>query len=851
MKILLLAAAMLLICGLANAATNDYFVRGIVRDATTNEPIAYAAVSITGQTVGTVSDNKGIFDMTVPNNTRSLTIWRQGYAKKVIEIKKSHVNLYEVLLTPEAETLGEVVIKKRKYSKKNNPAVDLMQRIRQTAEANDPCRNPYYNYEKYERITLGLNDFNEKKQNNFLFKNLPFLWEHVDTSEISGKPVLNLSVKETSSDVHYRRDPKTTREVINGVQSSGIDDIADQANTRTFLEDVMREIDLYDKDINLMQNRFVSPLSPLAADFYKFYITDSLEIDGDKCIALSFYPHNKAAFGFVGQMYVVPGDTTMFIKRVTMRVPAEINLNFIQNMYVNQEFKRAADGSRLKVKDDLVLEMKVLPAVPGLYVRRNVAYGEHNFDRPSEEEEVFGVMAPVVIEKGAESRNEEFWSEARMIPMQESEQKTGQLMTRLRARKGFYWGEKVLRCISYGYVGTKPTGSKFDIGPLNTFISQNKLQGTRIKFGGMSTASLSKHWFTRLTGAYGTRDHRWKYNVEFEYSFNEKKLHSREFPVHSIRLNSSYDVDQLGQHYLYTSYDNFFLSLKRMSGSNRSSYRLLNSLTYTLELENNFSFTAIVNSERHYGSKFMQLHLSDADATPIKHFDETWLDVEFRYAPGEKFYQTRAHRFPVNQDAPTVTLRHRFATTGLPGTRWGVNRTELGIEKRIWFSAWGYADVTVQGGHVWSKETPYTQIFIPNANLTYTIRDGSYSLMNPMEFVTDTYAAADVTYWANGAILNYIPLIKKLKMREVFSYHMYWGKLSPKNDPRYHDNMLAMPDETIGTVDISRTPYMEAGVGLDNILKCLRIDYVWRLTHRNPGYKIDRSGVRIAFHLTF
>jgi hypothetical protein len=123
--------------------------------------------------------------------------------------------------------------------------------------------------------------------------------------------------------------------------------------------------------------------------------------------------------------------------------------------------------------------------------------------------------------------------------------------------------------------------------------------------------------------------------------------------------------------------------------------------------------------------------------------------------------------------------------------------------------------------------------------------------MNPMEFVTDTYAAADVTYWANGAILNYIPLIKKLKMREVFSYHMYWGKLSPKNDPRYHDNMLAMPDETIGTVDISRTPYMEAGVGLDNILKCLRIDYVWRLTHRNPGYKIDRSGVRIAFHLTF
>lgn len=847
----MLAAALMMICGIGKAANNDYFVRGIVRDADTNEPIAYASVSLTGQTVGTVSDKKGIFEMTVPVTTTSLTISHQGYAKQVLNIRKNRVNLYEIRLKPTAETLGEVVIKKKKYSKKHNPAVDLMQRIRSTAKANDPCRNPYYNYEKYERITMGINDFDESMQNNALFKHFQFLQEHVDTSEISGKPVLNLSLKETSSEVHYRSRPKTVREVVNGVQSSGIDEIAEQDNIRVFLQDVLREVDLYQKDINILQNRFVSPLSPLAADFYKFYISDTLMIDGEKCIALSFYPHNKASFGFMGQMFVEPGDTAMFIKRVTMRVPAEINLNFIQNLYINQEFARAPDGSRLKMKDDMVLEMKMLPGVPGIYARHNVAYANHNFDKPADEQEIFNSLATVIKEKDADHRDEEFWEDARLFELPESQRNTADLMDKFRQNKVFYWGEKSLRVLSYGYVGTKPTKSKFDIGPINTFISQSKLQGLRLKFGGMSTAELSKHWFTRLNGAYGFSDHRWKYNVELEYSFNEKKLHSREFPIHSIRLNSSYDVDQIGQHYVSTNYDNIFLSLKRMSGINRSSYRLLNTLTYTLELENNFSVEATINSERQYGCKFMHLYLSNAENTQLRFFDETWLDVKLRYAPGEKFYQTRSHRFAVNQDAPTITLTHRFASSKLPGSQWGVNRTELGLEKRLWFSAWGYADFSVKGGHVWSKNTPYTQVFIPNANLTYTIRDGSFSLMNPMEFVTDTYVQSDLVYFANGAILNYIPLIKKLKLREVFSYHMYWGKLSDRNNPRYHDNMLAFPDESVGLADISHMPYMECGVGIENILKCLRVDYVWRLTHRYPGYNVDRSGVRIAFHLTF
>lgn len=851
MRIVMLAVLAFMACP-CPAQTKGYLVRGIVRDSITNEPLQYASVTLSGKHKGTLTDMKGIFDLTVEDNTDTITVIIQGYARKKLPIRKNRVNLYEIRLTPEAQDLKEVVITKRKYSKKNNPAVDLMQRIRKTQDVNDPLRNPYFNYDKYERMTLALNNFTEKTASNALFRKFPFLWEHVDTSEVSGKPILNIMVKETSSQVHDRRSPKAHREVITGLKSSGIDQITDQESMRIFMEDVLREIDLYDKDINLLQNRFVSPLSPLAADFYKFYITDSVQIDGKKALVLSFYPHNKAAFGFVGNMYVEPSDTAMFIRRVTMRVPAEINLNFVENMYVNQEFEQAPDGSRLKTHDDLILEISILPGAQGLYVRRNVAYANHNFDRPEDENTIFKALATKTVEKEAENRDAVFWDGVRLIELPKSESSVDALMTRLRKVPLYYWSEKIIKYLFSGYIATSKTKSYFDVGPLNTFISGNKLEGVRLRLGGMTTANLSKHWFTRFYGAWGTRDHRWKYGVNLEYSFNEKKYHSNEFPIHSLKLSSSYDVDRLGEHYLFTNADNFVLSLKRMD-EKYLSYRLSNGLTYHLELENNFSVKAEVCAERQWGSRLMGFSVTgpESGSLPLWRFDENWGEITLRYALGEKFYQTRSHRLPINMDAPVLTLIHRYAAKGL-GSRWTANRTEASIAKRFWFSAWGYLDVLAKGGHVWSRRTPFTQMFIPNVNLSYTVQPESFTLMNPLEFITDSYAQLDLTYWANGAILNYIPFIKKAKLREVFSARTYWGRLSRRNNPAYNSNMLDFPaGDDVAKISVAHTPYVEVGVGIDNIFKCLRLDYVWRITHRDVPYTIDKSGLRVAFHITF
>lgn len=429
------------------------------------------------------------------------------------------------------------------------------------------------------------------------------------------------------------------------------------------------------------------------------------------------------------------------------------------------------------------------------------------------------------------------------------------MMARLRQVPLYRYGERFLKLMVVGYV---PTGnpSKFDFGPLNTTLSGNSVEGLRVRAGGITTANLSRHFFARGYVAYGTRDQRWKYRGEVEYSFNRKRYHSREFPIHSIRLEHQYDIDQLGQHYMFTNPDNMFLALKR--GSNHLiTYLRHTTATYQLELANNFSTTVTASSRRMEPGPWVPL-LTTAGQS-LSHYTQNRASITLRYAPGEKFYQTKSARIPINLDPWVFVLTHTYGPENALGNRFGINRTEISIQKRFWFSAFGFADVIVKGAREWGR-TAYTNLLSPNANLSYTIQPESFALTDPMEFLGDTGLQWDLTYWANGALFNYIPLLKKLKLREVIAFRGWWSRLSDKNNPMVElsdissgksiDNpLLLWPDYVLATPMHSR-PYMEMSAGIDNLLKCLRVDYVWRLNYRDtPG--VSRSGLRVSLHVTF
>lgn len=839
--VILILTAVGVISGSAESTSQ---LRIAVLDSISAEPVPYAAAFLKGTGIGVLTDGNGEAEISLKPVDNVIEVTVLGYTKKSVYVPNGTKRM-NILMVPDGVALDEIVVRKRHehYSKKNNPAVDFMERIRNARSQTDPRRNDNYNYRKYERITLGLNNFTDRDQQNAIFRQFPFLREYVDTSEVSGRPILNLSVKEKASDVHYRLEPRKERELVTGIRRQGIDQVTSQESVQTLLEDIFREIDLYDNDINILQNRFVSPLSAIGPDFYKYYLTDTVNIDGERCIELSFTPRLRETFGFSGRLYVPENDSTMSVKRVSMHVPPGINLNFIENLYINQTYRRASDGSRLKMQDDMIAEIVIVPGTQGLYVRRNTAYCDHDFNR-YDDDRLFAELGETVVAPDAEIMDDAFWDERRYVPITDNERRVGDLLTQLRSVPVYYWGEKILKVLVSGYIHTAPE-SKVDLGPVNTLVSTNDLEGVRFRVGGMTTAYLSRRWFSRAYVAYGTRDHKFKYKGEVEYSFADKKYHSREFPVHSLRLTHLYDVDMIGQHYMFTNMDNIFLSWKRMKNE-QITYHRVTDLTYTLELRNNFSVTATLKSERQEASRFMSFTTADGRSFP--HYDETTVGVRLRYAPGEKFYQTKSDRIPVNLDAPVFILEHIYGPKKLLGNMFEINRTELSVQKRFWFSAFGFTDIIVRGGHIWSV-TPYPDMLIPNANLSYTIQPESFALMNPMEFVSDSYVSWDVTYWANGAIFNYVPLLKRLKLREVFAFRGYLGSLSEKNNPQFNHELFVFPEQTHVT-SMHGCPYMEASVGIDNLLKCLRIDYVWRLSYLDvPG--IDRHGLRIAFHVTF
>ena len=293
-------------------------VKGVVRDSLTHESLPFVAIYLKGSDRGIMTDADGRFSITTQVNFISLEVSTMGYTTKNVWVNKGQSNDVTIDMVPTGVALKELVVKpkKEKYSKKNNPAVEFVKRLMAQKHGYDPKSHDYYNYNKYEKMTMGLNDFSEKQKKNWLTGKFKFIFDYLDTSEVSGKPILTVSVKEKVSDCHFRRSPESAKEVVRGTKRAGIDEAFDQESVQRFLEDVFREVDIFSNDVPMMQNRFVSPLSKIGVDYYKYYLSDTIDVGGVRCIELSFSPFTPESFGFLGRIYVPLNVSTLFIKRV-------------------------------------------------------------------------------------------------------------------------------------------------------------------------------------------------------------------------------------------------------------------------------------------------------------------------------------------------------------------------------------------------------------------------------------------------------------------------------------------------------------------------------------------------------
>ena len=816
----------------------------ILRDSVTGELLPFATIVSKegGKRTFTTNENG---HLSVPDNLRNIIFETNyiGYSNKAFSIGEGDT-VVTIFLSPTIHTLENVNIKpkKQKYSKKNNPAVDFVNKLRANAGKYNPENEPFYSYDKYEKTLIGINNFKGTFEKGLLNKQTKFMEQYVDTSPVTGARLLDLLLKERSSTRIISQNPKANKEIIVANNAVGIDEMINQDNIKVLLDDIIKDVDVYSPDINLLSNRFVSPLSSIGPDFYKYFLTDTVYIGEDECIELSFAPHNAQSMGFNGKIYVLAGDSSMFIKRIMMRTPHDINLNYLRNLYINQTFIKDSLNNRHKTFDDLVVEMRIIPGTPEFYARKTSMYDNFSYEKRDDLKDLYHKLGNEISITDSIDATAQFWDIKRMAPLNPAEYRMLGMKQEWRKVPLFYWGEKIAGLLESGYVGTWKPKSKIDLGPINSLISYSSSQGVRFRLGGMTTAALNPHIFLSGYVAYATKTHLWRYGGTVEYSFPKKKRFANEWPKHGFYASYYYDSELIGERYLFTSAYNIVLSITRKS-NNLWVDRKIGRFGYILELPNNFSVEAGLKYSQLISTPNVPFILGNGIQLPS--FRQGNFNISLRWAKGEKFVQGRSHRHAVNLDPWVIKLTHEYGPKGLFGSAYTTNITEISLQKRFWFSAFGYLDMLAKAGKVWS-DVYFPSLLWPNANLSYTIQPESYSLMDPMEFANDTYGALDLTYFGNGILFNRIPGINKLKLREVMTFKGLMGTLSKKNDPRFNEDLLRFPKDALA-MKMKTTPYMEVGVGIDNILTVLRVDYVWRLTYRdNPG--VDHSGVRVSLH---
>ena len=855
----------LLFTGIAVSAQTESMLTGIVTDAATGDTIYYPSVSYKGHHIAVSGTAKGEYSI-VRKEGLVLTFSAVGYAPVQVVVKASTPKTLNIKLKSDTRQLAEVVVRQKrgKYSRKDNPAVELMRRVIAAKKRTRLENHDFFQYTKYQKITLAMNDITPTQIDSGFIGKRRWMLDQVEHCPYNNKLILPVSVDETVTQHIYRKQPKTERDIIKGQSSTGINQLIQTGDIMDImLKDVFTDVNIYDNDVRLLRHHFTSPIGNSAISFYRYYIEDTLYVGKDLCYHLQFTPNNGQDIGFRGELYVV-ADSTLHVKRCNLTLPIQSGVNFVQHLQVRQEFTQLENGEWALSEDDMIAEIEVNDLLQKAIVIRTTRLNNYAFDElPAK---LFKGSGRERREADAMMRDEAFWKKYRAVELSKSESSMDEFVHRVEQMKGFKYIIFGLKALIENFVetGGKNHPSKVDIGPVNTMFTRNFIDGFRTRISAQTTANLSRHWFLAGYMARGWGSKKNYYSGEITYSFNRKEYLPREFPKRTVSFKSTYDIMSPSDKFLRTDKDNVFTALKWAKVDAMMFY---NRQQLTLEREEEWGMktTLSLRTEENEaaGSLFFEklssffppIIFPDTDVSSLLHNGKirtTELRFELEIAPGRTFINTKQRRIAINLEAPVITLSHAVGLNGVLGGQYRYNFSEVGLLKRFWLRSWGKFDVQLRAGAQWDK-VPFPLLIMPAANLSYIVQKGSFNLINNMEFLNDRYASVDLAWDMNGKIFNRIPLLKKLKWREYIGFKGLWGSLTDKNNPFLFQNMgdatlMYFPEGS--HVMNPKRPYMELIVGVHNIFKLFHVQYVRRLNY-NELPTAHKQGVRLMMRMSF
>ncbi len=801
-------------------------VSGKVLDAQTKEPILFAPVFFVGTKTGVMTDENGAFRIETYYSSDSLRVNAVGYQSQSKKIKQGTTMVVNFELNAIGE-LETIVIKPKEGP---NPAIALVKNVLRNKKINNREKLDAYEYEAYNKVEFDLNNITEEFQKRKIFKAFEFVFDGVDTTQ--GKPYLPVFMTESLSDFYFKRDPKFSKEVIKATKVSGVEN----ESINQFLGDMYQNVNIYDNEIIAFGKSFTSPISAYCLGFYDYDLIDSAYIDGKWCYKLQFFPRRKQELLFFGEMWI--NDTTYAVKSVDATIAEGANINWIKEFQVKQDYNEVEDEVWMLVQDELLIDFNISDKKMGVYGRKTATYKNFVINKPRNGEFYSG-LSDIVVNEDADEKDDAFWKEARHIELSENQEKIYHMVDTLKSLPQFRTVADIITLFVSGY---KVKGN-FEFGPYYTFYSFNPVEGNRFRLGGRTSNQFSKRLMLDGYLAYGLRDERFKYGGGFIYVLNKN-------PRMAFGASGKRDMEQLGQADGAFREDNVLSSLARRNPANKLTD--VTELTGYFEREwlygfsNKLIFTHRVLKPAGDQYRYVRFTPALTEQQEVDFLITSEFTLYTRFAYKEKFVYGQFERVSLGTTYPALEILFSQGIPDILGSEFRYRKLIARVEDKVRFGPFGYVKYNVEAGKIFGN-LPYPLLMMHQGNETFFYDESSYNTMNFFEFVSDEWASVWATYHAEGLVLNKIPVMRRLKWREVVSMKALVGSYDEAND-----NILSRDFNYDGRPDIYTLgrPYVEAALGIENIFKVLRVDALWRLSYLdNPN--IVRFGIRAKLQVDF
>lgn len=818
----------------------QWVVTGTVKDLKTEEPIPFANVFVKGTTLGVNTDYDGNFVLESPEKPDSVAASSIGYltatlqpdfkggkATLTLELERTDYSLQEIVILP-----GE------------NPANVLMRKVMDRKKHYDKNMLSSYAYEVYNKVEVDLENLTDKFRQRKIFKPFQFMFSNMD-SVSEEKPFLPFFLSESLSDFYYRKTPPDKREIIKATKVSGFKN----TSISQFLGVMYGQFDIYNNWINIFDRQFVSPISNLGFGSYRYYLIDSGTIDGRHAYKVQFIPKRKGELLFEGDMWVI--DTVYGVKQISMKKSDGADVNFIRSLSLYQEFELVADSVMMIRKDKVVANFIKPKEGPGLIARKTTQYKDFRVELPATyTDSLFKKQRSEISQlDSADERAEDFWQNGRHEKLSVNESKVYQMIDTLKKVPVFKAYTQLAQTVYGGYIDWGPVS----FGNLFTFINNNAIEGWRIKYGMATSTNFSKNLYLNAYIAYGFGDKRMKYGGEFLWLLNKN-------PRESISASYRNDLSNTA------NFDRFYgnggllssLGVRRAEAGGYIPQKLIwireVKAAYHRETKVGYSFT-VSFANRYFKPQFD--FLFNGAGMYRKDFTTTEFSVTQRFAWQEKFLSGEFERSSLGSEYPIVFIKYTLGRRNLAGSLFNYHRFMAGVSDYQALGPLGKSWWSVEYGRTFGT-LPYFLLHIPNGSETYLYNFNGFNTLKEFEVVTQQYIQVMWDHHFGGILFNRIPGIRKLKWRETFSFRMLWGNMSKENALAnvYNAADNPMNQTVVKYFTPSRIPFMEASVGIENILKILRIDAFWRLTHLDGrggpfSFRYGNFGLRAGVQLQF